>query len=89
MAIHDLCIHGHVVLMFWTIVLNIWMHGLTKLHGNIMLGLQTVYQIIFGNTCHLTNIEPSSKLDTILGPRHTLLGQGGQASTFETKKQKQ
>jgi len=52
------------------------MPRLTELHGNIMLGPQTMYQIIFGNIGHLTNIDPTSKLDTILGPRHTLLGQG-------------
>jgi len=58
------------------------MPTLIELHGDIMLGLQTVYKIIFGNISHFTNIDPISKLDTILGPRHTLGGGGGGACIY-------
>jgi hypothetical protein len=79
----DPCIHCHVILNLWTLLLSRWASKLAQLHGNIVMCLQMLHQVVPGYIRCIAFTNLTSKFWPIPCPMTPSM-----APTFEIKNQK-
>ncbi len=85
----DLCIHYHVILNPWALLLSRWVSGLAQIHGNIVMRSQLPHQVVFGLIGCITPINPINKFGHIPCPMDTFYGNQRGVTTSKCLKKKE